>query len=370
MKYLISALTAAILLTSVSCSKNNSEPMSTDNFTTESVPTQTETADAPQGSSDISSTSSDTVGTTSEGGSQDPAYTDVPNTSQPSKDSSPSDDEPSPDSGFIVPKPYIPGINMDTVVSDYGKVEIASCDYRTLLDFASSDQLSKLRDEQKGFALTFADTPKLALAVRYDAPSGTHRVEKIVCERFEIVCDMEFKVAAGGIRILKTNSLIAVGYDHYMGYYYVISADGYIKLGSEESFGREFTAPNTDSRFIFGEETYSLSVENGILKYTSSMIDRFARINLRQKEYLFLYLSSVAELDRAYTKTGRIEISDSVIKVISETSVSARESFDGELQSIYESGFSLGVLPAEDNVYTTYEDYLTAKENNRLPSQK
>ena len=207
----------------------------------------------------------------------------------------------------------------------------------------------------------------MVFVVEYNSGSDSHSIISVVTGSFSFDCSIPFSISAGGLRILKTDSLTAVGYDLYMGYYYVISDTGYLKLGSEKSFSDDVSSPATS--FVYGEETYSLSLENGELHFTASLVDRISHIYLQHEEYLFSYLNKVSDLDRGFEASGVIREENGTVKAEYDSVSSISDYFKDRLQSIYEKGFSSGILPAEDNIYSSWSDYLDAKENGVLPSQ-
>lgn len=272
-----------------------------------------------------------------------------------------------PSTDFYVPDKYPPDKEMTDYLPDYKKVNLKNSDYNSLLEFCSGDSYKILKSSESDFLLTFYSLPSMVFVVEYNSGSDSHSIISVVTGSFSFDCSIPFSISAGGLRILKTDSLTAVGYDLYMGYYYVISDTGYLKLGSEKSFSDDVSSPATS--FVYGEETYSLSLENGELHFTASLVDRISHIYLQHEEYLFSYLNKVSDLDRGFEASGVIREENGTVKAEYDSVSSISDYFKDRLQSIYEKGFSSGILPAEDNIYSSWSDYLDAKENGVLPSQ-
>ena len=360
MKIKILILTVLILMSFVSCTRKSAQDNSNGSDTVPSA-----------ASSDViaQTGTSDTAETELEHTDGQHGVTTAPPGDYPTvTDSASGENLPDlPSSDFYVPDKYPPDKEMTDYLPDYKKVNLKNSDYNSLLEFCSGDSYKILKSSESDFLLTFDSLPSMVFVVEYNFGSDSHSIISVVTGSFSFDCSIPFSISAGGLRILKTDSLTAVGYDLYMGYYYVISDTGYLKLGSEKSFFDDVSSPATS--FVYGEETYSLSLENGELHFTASLVDRISHIYLQHEEYLFSYLNKVSDLDRGFEASGVIREENGTVKAEYDSVSSISDYFKDRLQSIYEKGFSSGVLPTEDNIYSSWSDYLDAKENGVLPSQ-
>lgn len=102
---------------------------------------------------------------------------------------------------------------MTDYLPDYKKINLKNSDYNSLLEFCSGDSYKILKSSESDFLLTFDSLPSVVFVVEYNSDSDSHSIISVVTGSFSFDCSIPFSISAGGLRILKTDSLTAVGYD-------------------------------------------------------------------------------------------------------------------------------------------------------------
>ncbi len=276
---------------------------------------------------------------------------------EPSKDTESEKTEPE-----YTETPYPSALTVEEKTAGYKVYEITSKDNDgvPVSDFYV-DNGDTLPDE---FALTFSYIPDFAVIVRADTNEHGNRnfwMEELYYKNTEVILGDKRYPFQTFSRFEYVENTVAVGFAGYHGEYCLLSQNTYSFFGYE-------TEPPFDNPLVTYPKYYFYE-EDGKMKYRASYIKSGAYSAMTQSGgELAFFIESMSDLDLYFHYEGSVEYSNGQWTLTQEGSRTIGQKYEGYLQKDYEMSF-IGDTQNGDiyQLYPTFEEYMTAKEQGLLP---